>query len=136
MTASRQLKTPTMPAPLRSQVTDNEAVKFTGSFAKLTLNKLIAGRQGRTVRETLAQSESGLWQRAYYVTLNFHQVERTKTAFGLTLKEIAKVMAKTSTHFGRLLAGISVIVQPDGIHQLFELQIALFCGLEMVVMEL
>jgi DNA-directed RNA polymerase I subunit RPA1 len=84
-----------MSVPLRSQVTDNEAVKLTRSFAKLTLNELIAGRQGVTVRETLAQSDSGLWQRAYYVTLNFHPAERIKTAFGLTLKEIAKVVAKS-----------------------------------------
>jgi DNA-directed RNA polymerase I subunit RPA1 len=95
MTASRELKTPTMSVPLRDEVADNEAVKLTRTFAKLTLNELIAGHQGVSVKETLTRSESGLWQRAYFVTLKFHPAERIKTAFGLTLDEIATVVAKT-----------------------------------------
>lgn len=94
MTASRQLKTPTMSVPLHNSVTEKEAKRLTRSFAKLTLNELIAGHQGIVVRETLAQNADGLFERAYYVTLKFHPAERIKEAFGLNLSEIAKVVSK------------------------------------------
>lgn len=95
MTASRELKTPTMSVPLLDSVSASEATKLTRSFTKLSLNELIAGSKGILVRETLVQSESGQWQRAYYVTLKFHPAERIKTAFGLSLKDIATVVAKS-----------------------------------------
>ncbi len=94
MTASRQLKTPTMSVPLLNDVTEIEATKLTRSFTKLTLSELIAGHHGVHVRETLLQSDSGLWERAYYVTLKFHPAERIMTAFGLALRDIAQVVAK------------------------------------------
>eukprot|EP00535_Pseudo-nitzschia_heimii_P007277 CAMPEP_0197177440 /NCGR_PEP_ID=MMETSP1423-20130617/3038_1 /TAXON_ID=476441 /ORGANISM="Pseudo-nitzschia heimii, Strain UNC1101" /LENGTH=1717 /DNA_ID=CAMNT_0042626981 /DNA_START=139 /DNA_END=5289 /DNA_ORIENTATION=+ len=93
MTASRLLKTPTMSVPLHTAVTVNEAIKLTRSFTKLSLNELIAAKHGVTVRETLMRGDSGYWQRAYFVTLKLHPAERIKTAFGLTLSDIAKVVA-------------------------------------------
>lgn len=84
-----------MSVPLNADITDNEAIRLTRKFAKLTLNELIAGHRGITVTETLLHGDSGLWQRAYYVSLRFHPAERIKTAFGLTLKDIAEVVAKT-----------------------------------------
>lgn len=95
MTASRVLKTPTMSVPLLDSVDETESTRLTRSFTKLSLNELIAGSQGVMVRETLVQDESGLWQRAYYVTLKLHPAERIYTAFGLTLKEIGQAVAKT-----------------------------------------
>lgn len=94
MTASRELKTPTMSVPLNSDVSASEATKLTRIFTKLSLNELIAGSRGVLVRETLMQSDSGLWQRAYYVTLKFHPAERIQTAFGLSLDDIGRVVAK------------------------------------------
>jgi len=94
MTASRELKTPTMSVPLLDIVSDEDATKLTRSFTKLTLNELIAGHEGVLVRETLMQSDSGLWERAYFVTLKFHPAERIETAFGITLTDIAKVISK------------------------------------------
>ena len=94
MTASRELKTPTMSVPLLNGVTNEEATKLARSFTKLSLNELIAGERGVCVRETLTQSDSGLWQRAYYVTLRFHPAERIKTAFDLSLRDIGRVVAK------------------------------------------
>ena len=94
MTASRELKTPTMSVPLLDMVSDEDATKLTRSFTKLTLNELIAGHEGVLVRETLIQSDSGLWERAYFVTLKFHPAERIQTAFGINLKDIAKVISK------------------------------------------
>ena len=93
MTASRELKTPTMSVPLHSSVGDKEATRLMRSFTKLTLNEIIAGHRGIAVRETLARSEAGMWERAYYVTLRFHPAERIKDAFGLDLDDIAKVVA-------------------------------------------
>ena len=92
MTASRELKTPTMSVPLHANVTDKESVRLMRSFTKLTLNEIIAGHRGIAVRETLAKNESGMWERAYIVTLRFHPAERIKEAFGLDLNDIANVV--------------------------------------------
>ena len=69
-------------------------VYATRSFTKLTLNELIASHRGVTTRETLMRGDDGTWQRAYFVTLKLHPAERIKTAFGLTLQDVAKVVAK------------------------------------------
>lgn len=95
MTASRELTTPTMSVPLSDSVSEKEATKLTRSFQKLSLDELIAGHQGVSVRETLIQDDGGNWQRAYFVSLHFHPAERIKTAFGISLEDIAKVVAKT-----------------------------------------
>jgi DNA-directed RNA polymerase I subunit RPA1 len=95
MTASRELKTPTMSVPLNDTVCEKEMTKLTRSFTKLTLNELIAGHHGVTVRETLTRSGAGMWERAYYVTLKLHPAERIKTAFGISLQDIARVVAKS-----------------------------------------
>ena len=94
MTASREVKTPTMSVPLNDDVSEEQATRLTRSFTKLTLNELIAARRGVTTRETLMRGEDGTWQRAYFVTLKLHPAERIKTAFGLTLQDIAKVVGK------------------------------------------
>ena len=93
MTASRELKTPTMSVPLHDAVSEDQATKLTRTFTKLSLNELIASEQGVTTRETLMRGADGTWQRAYFVTLKLHPAERIKTAFGLTLQDIAKVVA-------------------------------------------
>jgi len=95
MTASRQLKTPTMSVPLHEEVTENKATKLTRTFTKLSLNELIAAQRGVTIRETLMRGDDGAWQRAYFVTLKLHPSERIKTAFGLTLQDVAKVVAES-----------------------------------------
>jgi len=93
MTASRELKTPTMSVPLSPTLSEKDAVALTRSFTKLTLNELIAGHRGITIRETLLQSDSGLWERAYFVSIRLHPAERIKTAFGLRLNDIAQIVA-------------------------------------------
>lgn len=95
MTASRQLKTPTMSVPMNDSISESEALKLTRSFKKLSLGELVAGHNGITVQETLLQDEGGQWQRAYFVTIKFHPAERIKTAFGINLDDIAKVVATT-----------------------------------------
>ncbi len=100
MTASRELKTPTMSVPLLPHVTEKEAIRLTRDFTRLSLSELIASKGGITVRETLQQSASGLWERAYYVTLKLHSEERIKEAFGLVLEDVASVV--TSQFFPML----------------------------------
>jgi DNA-directed RNA polymerase I subunit RPA1 len=95
MTASRVLKTPTMSVPLNEDVTDRQALRLTRYFTKLTLNELISSRNGIVVNETLFQGSAGNWERAYHVTLRFHPSERIREAFGLTLDDIARVIASS-----------------------------------------
>ena len=95
MTASRELKTPTMSVPLKPNVTEKQAIRLTRKFTKLTLSELIAGHNGVIVNETLEQGDGGNWERAYHVTLTFHPPERIKEAFGLNLEDIAGVIMRT-----------------------------------------
>lgn len=94
MTASRELKTPTMSVPLQPFVTDKQAVRLSRDFTRLTLLELLAGDRGVSVTERLEKVE-GTWERTYYVVLKFYAAERIKEAFGLRLKDIAKIVAAT-----------------------------------------
>ena len=95
MTASRDLKTPTMSVPLRSAVTDREALRLTREFTKVSLMDLLASRVGIAVRETLEVGAGATWDRCYYVTLKLHPAERIMEAFGLSLEDIATVVTKS-----------------------------------------
>jgi len=104
MTASRELKTPTMSVPLKSTVTEKEALRLTRYFTRLTLSELISSREGISVRESLQQSASGSWERAYSVTLKLQPAERISEAFGLRLEDIAAVVTSTFIpHLSRIM---------------------------------
>ena len=55
---------------------------------------LISSDRGISVTERLENDGSSEWCRAYYVTLKFHPAERIREAFGLSLQDIAKVVAR------------------------------------------
>jgi len=93
MTASRELKTPTMSVPLLPFVSEKKALRLTRDFTKLPLIQLISGEQGVCVTERLERS-SGSWERAYYVTLRTYPAKKIKKAFGLSLHDVAKVVSK------------------------------------------
>ncbi len=93
MTASRELKTPTMSVPLLTEVKEKQALRLTRDFTRLSLSELIASTGGISVREALQQSGSGSWERAYYVTLKLHSAERIWEAFGLKLEDVATVVS-------------------------------------------
>ena len=95
MTASKELKTPTMSVPLRETVTDKEALRLTREFSKISLMDLLASHKGITIRESLECGAGTNWDRCYYITLKFHPEERIKEAFGLRLEDIAAVVTKT-----------------------------------------
>lgn len=94
MTASRELKTPTMSVPLRASVNDRAALRMTRDFSKLALMDLLASKCGITVREVLEKGPSS-WERCYYVTLKLHPAERIEEAFGLQPDDICRVVSKT-----------------------------------------
>ncbi|KAL7535540.1 hypothetical protein ACHAXR_006555 [Thalassiosira sp. AJA248-18] len=95
MTASKELKTPTMSVPLQPSVSDREALRLTREFSKISLMDLLASHKGITVRESLEAGAGSNWDRCYYVTLKLHPAERIMEAFGLSLEDIAAVVAKT-----------------------------------------
>jgi DNA-directed RNA polymerase I subunit RPA1 len=94
MTASKELKTPTMSVPLRSSVSERDALRLTRSFTRITLMDLLASVGGITVQEKLELGAGANWDRCYYVTLKFHPAERIQEAFGLRLEYIANVVTK------------------------------------------
>eukprot|EP00956_Cyclotella_meneghiniana_P043473 scaffold271707_cov79-Cyclotella_meneghiniana.AAC.3 len=94
MTASKELKTPTMSVPLRASVSDKAALRMTRDFSKLSLMNLLSSQCGITVRETLEKG-SNVWERCYYVTLKLHPTERIQEAFGLRPDDICRVVSKT-----------------------------------------
>ena len=94
MTASKELKTPTMSVPLRESVTERDALRLTRSFTRITLMDLLASVGGITVQEKLELGAGANWDRCYYVTLKFHPAERIQEAFGLSLDNIASVVTK------------------------------------------
>ena len=93
MTASRS-KTPTMSVPIHEIVTEKQAIRLARGFQKLSLIDLISGDRGITVTERLEKDDVSTWHRAYYITLKFHTAERIREAFGISLRDIAKVVAK------------------------------------------
>lgn len=94
MTASREPKTPTMTVPLLPFVTEKQAKRLTMDFTRLSLMQLISGDCGISVTERL-ECIGGSWERAYYVSMKMHPAERIDDAFGLSLHDIAKRVAKS-----------------------------------------
>lgn len=107
MTASRNLKTPTMSVPLLPHISENVAKRIARTFAKLTLKELIASKGGITVRERLEQSTSGSWDRAYHVSLKLHPAERIFEAFGIEIKDIAAVITQV------LIPGLAKLMKSE-----------------------
>jgi DNA-directed RNA polymerase I subunit RPA1 len=100
MTASRTPKTPTMSVPLLAYVTDEQGLRLTREFSRITLFELISGYKGVSVAEKLEKGDAGEWLRAYYINLTLHPAERIHDAFGLSLNAISKVV---TTNFVPLL---------------------------------
>ena len=93
MTASKQLKTPTMSVPLHPSVTETESTRLTHFFTELALMELIASHDGITVIESIQQGSAGTWERAYQIKLKLHSLERIREAFELTVEEIALIVS-------------------------------------------
>ena len=94
MTASKEIKTPTMSAPLLPHVTEKAARRLARDYTKLTVKELIASHNGITVKEVLECDGGSNWNRSYYIKLKMHPAERIFDAFGLRLKDIAAVITR------------------------------------------
>jgi DNA-directed RNA polymerase I subunit RPA1 len=95
MTASRELKTPTMSVPFLPDISEKIAKRVSREYTKLTVKELISSHAGITVRECLEQNSGTKWDRSYYIKLKMHPQERIIEAFGLTLKDVAGAVTKT-----------------------------------------
>ena len=93
MAASKTPKTPTMSVPLREWVSEKQSQRIANAFTKLNVIDLLAGERGIVVTERLEEDSPGVWLRAYYVTLRLHHAERIHKAFGLTIQDVARVVA-------------------------------------------
>jgi len=89
MTASRNLKTPTMSVPIHKSLSDRDATRLARMYHKVTLMELISCKSGISVRETMEHGSGGSWERVYYITIKLHPVERIFEAFGLKIDSIA-----------------------------------------------
>merc|ERR1712127_794644 len=76
-------------------VSDRDATRLARMFKKVTLMELISNKKGIMVKETLEQSASGSWERAYYITIKLHPAERINEAFGLKIENIADLMGSS-----------------------------------------
>ena len=94
MTASRELKTPTMSVPIADSLSDKEATRLAREFSRLPLMELIAGSEGVCVIEKLEKGDAGEWSRAYYVSITLHPLERIREAFGLSIHDVAAIVGK------------------------------------------
>ena len=94
MSASRDLKTPTMAVPFRKGVSAAAQTKTARKFLKLSLSELLDSAAGITVNTSLVQAEGGLWERSYEVVLKTHPEERIQEAFGIGLEDIAGEVSK------------------------------------------
>lgn len=94
MTATRNLKNPTMSVPILPWVSEKGAKHLMRSFMKITLKELISCYGGISVTESIVQNNSGSWERAYQVNLKLYPSDRIKEAFGLRTNDIAKVVTK------------------------------------------
>ena len=94
MTASKELKTPTMSVPLLPFVDEAGCGMVARDFSKLTLMELLSNDNGIEVVERIEQFGNE-WYRTYYISLKFYSTERIGSAFGLGLKRIARVVGKS-----------------------------------------
>ena len=89
MTASQDIKTPSMIMPMRSKdKADAEAVKR--QLARATLQTLLTGKGGISVVEKVHRSRDGKWMRRCTIVLKLHDMALIEAEFGLDLKAIGE----------------------------------------------
>ena len=95
MTASRNLKTPSMTVRLQPSVTRVEAQRLSARLRRLQLLELLHHTQGGvTVTERLGKPAGGedAWQRYYTIQLKLHDEKILEKAFGLNHEGIIEVI--------------------------------------------
>ncbi len=89
MTASRNLKTPTMYAPM-CVPRDNIAAKaLARKLSRLPLSQLLSHQSGIVVGEQIRRATAGSrWERIYRIRLNFEKAERIQAVFGCSFDTV------------------------------------------------
>lgn len=111
MTASQNIKTPSMTVKLQPRVSKAEAQRLASRLRRLQLLELVHHRQGGiTVTERLGRAGGGAgaaaadgWQRFYTVQLQLYEERWLQAAFGLSH---ARVFELAGTSFVKLLLGM------------------------------
>ena len=73
MTASRDLKTPTMIIPLTRSATKADAEMYARQLSRLALSTLLHHEEGVVVREFMNKGTAGAWERVYQITLRLQE---------------------------------------------------------------
>ncbi|CAM9670075.1 unnamed protein product [Chrysoparadoxa australica] len=94
MTASRQLKTPSMTVPLMKGSTMAEAKTLALHLSKLQLSELLDNKGGIKVKENIVRGATGMWERQYLITLQLFPLPMIEEAFNLGMDEICLAVGK------------------------------------------
>ena len=109
MTASSNIKTPSMTLPLRSGLTKEDAKKIKSKFYCVMLRELLISTGGLTVCESLLRKtgssveegakaaaaarsgeDSGKWLRRYKIRFHLHDLTLIQEHFGLKISQVAE----------------------------------------------
>ena len=101
MTASQDIKTPSMVIPLLTK-SKEDAERVKRKLARATLQDLVRGKGGISVSEVV-ERKKGSWVRNYTITLTMHEMGLIKTEFNLDLKKITE---KVVIHFVKILSQV------------------------------
>lgn len=88
MTASKNLKTPTMLLPLVDGRGQHEARELARKLSKLSVSELIHHSKGIEVGESIRKGPTGIWYRQYRVRFNFEAASKIAAAFGVSFDDL------------------------------------------------
>ena len=106
MTASQNIKTPSMTVKLQPSVTRGQAQRLAARLRRLQLQELLHHAQGGiTVTEKLGKPAGGgdAWQRYYKVELRLHEERMLEETFGFSYDDVFEVIG---TRFVKQLLGV------------------------------
>jgi DNA-directed RNA polymerase I subunit RPA1 len=96
MTASKNLKTPTMMIPLAKDQTHETAKLLALRFTRVPLSKLLHHTRGIEVGERIVRDKvNGVWERIYRVRFHFESPKIIKKAFGVSFAQLIDVVQNT-----------------------------------------
>jgi DNA-directed RNA polymerase I subunit RPA1 len=107
MTASHNIKTPSMTVSAAAGVERAEVERFAHRLRRLMLSDLINHRGGVTVTERLEKTGSMVWERVYMIRLQFYSEEQISAVFSLSYDELLEIVA------ARYLRGLLMCVSAE-----------------------
>jgi len=95
MTASQNIKTPTVTVPLKSGFPKVAAEAVARRLSRLSLSELLSPDGGIEVTEQIRQGAGGLWERHYLVKLCLVDLDKIRQGFAMDFQEICSSVRKT-----------------------------------------